>query len=44
MIIIDEQPAVIQSLLFMEMAGYAVVIIVPRTAEGHGIVQKIFYT
>ena len=44
MIFMDEKSSVIQSLLCMEIAGYAVVIIVPRIAEGHGIVQKFFYT
>ena len=42
MIFMDENPVVIQSLLCMEIAGYAVVVIVPRTAEGHGIVKNFF--
>jgi hypothetical protein len=42
MIFMVENPAVIQSLLGMEIAGYAVVIIVPWTAEGHGIVKNFF--
>jgi len=44
MTFLDEKPADIQSLLCMAIAVYAVKIIVPRTAKGYGIVQKIFYT
>lgn len=42
MIFMDDKPAVIQPLVCMEIAGYADVVRVPRTPEGHGIVQKNF--
>lgn len=44
MIFIDEKLSVIQSLLYMAIAGYAVMIIVPLAADGHGNVREIFYT
>ena len=44
MIFIDEKPVDIPFFACTVIATYAGMVIVPRAADGHGIVQKNFYT
>jgi len=44
MIFIDEKPVDTPFFACIVIAAYAAMVIVPRAADGHGIVRKFFYT